>query len=180
MRYQTIERELSQRRESLSDVSLGLSRFLVGLGKKMLLANTLGQAAADIFAMDPAGMPAALAWTGAILYTFQIFFDFSGYSDMAIGLGRIFGFHFLENFNYPYISRSITEFWRRWHMSLSSWFRDYVYIPLGLSLIHISLLSEQAIKLAIYNYAKEHGLEFEALKDFDPEAEFDHDHEGEE
>ena len=105
-------------------------RFIYGLGKKVLIANYLAQIADNIF---DAGVPmsAATAWLGAVAYTLQIYFDFSGYSDMAIGLGRMFGFHFVENFNYPYIANSITDFWRRWHISLSTWFRDYVYIPLG-------------------------------------------------
>lgn len=96
-----------------------------------MIANQLGAIADEIFAMDPATMSVSTAWIGAIAYTLQIYFDFSGYSDMAIGLGKMFGFDFLENFNYPYISKSISEFWRRWHISLGSWFRDYVYIPLG-------------------------------------------------
>lgn len=130
VRYDWIEREISERRESLADFTAGMQRFIYGLGKKVLIANYMAQLADDIF---NAGVPAsmALAWLGAIAYTLQIYFDFSGYSDMAIGLGRMFGFHLRENFNYPYIARSATEFWRRWHISLGSWFRDYVYIPLG-------------------------------------------------
>ncbi len=131
VRYETIERELTTRAETLDGAAEGMRRFIFGLGKKLLLANPMGAVAAEIFAMDASALAAPVLWLGAVAYTFQIFFDFSGYSDMAIGIGRIFGFHFLENFNYPYISQSITEFWRRWHMSLSSWFRDYVYIPLG-------------------------------------------------
>jgi alginate O-acetyltransferase complex protein AlgI len=104
---------------------------MIGFGKKMILANTAGEIADAIFGMPVQGLTVTLAWVGALAYTAQIFFDFSAYSDMAIGLGRMFGFHFLENFNYPYIAKSITEFWRRWHISLSSWFRDYVYFPLG-------------------------------------------------
>ncbi len=104
---------------------------MIGLGKKMLLANTMGQIADRAFGLSAGELTWDIAWLGALAYTFQIYFDFSGYSDMAIGLGRVLGFHFLDNFNYPYISRSITEFWRRWHISLSTWFRDYVYIPLG-------------------------------------------------
>lgn len=129
VRYTTVAEEIDDRQESVSEFSTGATRFLFGLGKKMLLANVMAQIADAAFA---ASMPdAAFAWLGALAYTFQIYFDFSAYSDMAIGLGRMFGFHFLENFNYPYIARSITDFWRRWHISLSSWFRDYVYIPLG-------------------------------------------------
>ena len=131
VRYTTVEQELSCRTHSLALFSEGLVRFLLGLGKKMLIANTMGQIADKVFGTDPAALGAALAWLGAVAYTFQIYFDFSAYSDMAIGLGKIFGFRFLENFNYPYIASSITDFWRRWHISLSTWFRDYVYIPLG-------------------------------------------------
>ena len=131
VRYSTVAQEITDRRESLSEFSQGTVRFLFGLAKKMLLANAMGEIADAVFAQSPASMAAATAWVGAAAYTFQIYFDFSAYSDMAIGLGRMFGFHFLENFNYPYISQSVTEFWRRWHISLSSWFRDYVYIPLG-------------------------------------------------
>lgn len=131
VRYTTVAAELRQRQETLDDFSDGAVRFLFGLAKKMLLANQLGQLADDVFGTSAGSLTVSLAWLGALAYTGQIYFDFSGYSDMAIGLGRMFGFRFLENFNYPYISRSITEFWRRWHISLSSWFRDYVYIPLG-------------------------------------------------
>ena len=131
VRYTTVEEEIVQRNESLEEFSQGVVRFLFGLGKKMLLANAMGEIADGVFAQSPETMALSLAWVGAAAYTFQIYFDFSAYSDMAIGLGRMFGFHFLENFNYPYISKSIAEFWRRWHISLASWFRDYVYIPLG-------------------------------------------------
>lgn len=131
VRYSTIAGQITRRRETVSDFSQGSVRFLLGLGKKMLLANVMGEIADGVFAQAPQTMTASLAWLGAAAYTFQIYFDFSAYSDMAIGLGRMFGFSFLENFNYPYISQSVTEFWRRWHISLSSWFRDYVYIPLG-------------------------------------------------
>lgn len=131
VRYSTVAQEITDRREALSDFSQGTVRFLFGLGKKMLLANAMGEIADGVFAQYPQTMAASLAWLGATAYTLQIYFDFSAYSDMAIGLGRMFGFHFLENFNYPYISQSVSEFWRRWHISLSTWFRDYVYIPLG-------------------------------------------------
>ncbi len=131
VRYITIGHELENRKESFADVIEGLKRFIIGFSKKILIANQMGIIADTIF-NNPNGDPGTLLiWLGAIAYTFQIYFDFSGYSDMAIGLGRMFGFHYLENFNYPYISKSITEFWRRWHISLSTWFRDYVYIPLG-------------------------------------------------
>jgi len=129
VRYETIEREIEERKESLRDVLEGSKRFAIGLGKKVLLANYLAVISDTVFSLPSRSV--LIVWLGAISYTLQIYFDFSGYSDMAIGLGRMFGFHFLENFNYPYISKSVTEFWRRWHISLSSWFKDYVYIPLG-------------------------------------------------
>ena len=122
-------KDLANRKVSLEDFSEGAFRFSVGLAKKVLLANQIGSLWDTISQLHQ--MSAATAWLGAIAYSFQIYFDFSGYSDMAIGLGRMFGFHFLENFNFPYMSKTITEFWRRWHISLSSWFREYVYIPLG-------------------------------------------------
>ena len=131
VRYETVALEISERRENLPDFSRGVCRFIVGFAKKTLLANPLGSVADLAFNLPPGEMSAAVAWIGVVAYAFQIYFDFSVYSDMAIGLGRLFGFHFLENFNYPYISRSVTEFWRRWHISLSTWFRDYVYFPLG-------------------------------------------------
>ncbi len=129
VKYETVAAEIRDRRENWDDFSAGTCRFAVGFAKKVLLANTLAVAADTAF--GAAELSVGLAWLGSFAYTFQIFFDFSGYSDMAIGLGQMFGFHFLENFNYPYISRSVTEFWRRWHISLSTWFRDYVYFPLG-------------------------------------------------
>lgn len=129
VRYDTVAQQLSYRKESLTLFASGVERFLIGFSKKMLLANLFAITADKYFGSSD--LSVCGAWFGAICYTFQIFFDFSGYSDMAIGLGRMFGFEFLENFNYPYISRSITEFWRRWHMSLGSWFRDYLYFPLG-------------------------------------------------
>ncbi len=131
VRYSDIAERIDTDRESLSDFSDGMVRFCFGLAKKMLLANALGEISEAVYTMDAAQLTTALAWLGTFAYTLQIYFDFSAYSDMAIGLGRAFGFRFQENFNYPYISRSITEFWRRWHISLSSWFRDYVYFPLG-------------------------------------------------
>ena len=131
VRYETVEAEIHQRRETADDFVYGLKRFIVGLGKKVLLANQFGFMTETIYSGDAVIFGTAMYWVAALAYTLQIYFDFSGYSDMAIGLGRMFGFHFLENFNYPYISRSVTEFWRRWHISLSSWFRDYIYIPLG-------------------------------------------------
>lgn len=131
VRYDVIAKEIDSKRESVEEVSAGLVRFCFGLGKKVLIANTMGKIADAAFAADPSVLTCPAAWLGALAYMLQIYFDFSAYSDMAIGLGRVFGFHFPENFNYPYISGSVTEFWRRWHISLSSWFRDYVYIPLG-------------------------------------------------
>lgn len=129
VQYKTVAKDLAKRKVSLEDFSEGAFRFSVGLAKKVLLANQIGSLWDTISQLHQ--MSAATAWLGAIAYSFQIYFDFSGYSDMAIGLGRMFGFHFLENFNFPYMSKTITEFWRRWHISLSSWFREYVYIPLG-------------------------------------------------
>lgn len=131
VRYNFVEKYLSKRRHSWNFVAHGIRRFIIGLGKKVIIANPLGQMADTIFSSQLSELNQGLAWVGIICYTLQIYFDFSGYCDMAIGLARICGFRFPENFNYPYISRSIKEFWRRWHMSLSAWFRDYVYIPLG-------------------------------------------------
>ncbi len=129
VRYVDIERELNDRTHSAEMIAEGSRRFFIGLGKKIIIANTLATLAEMT---KTAAQPSVLLyWVAAIAAALQIYFDFSGYSDMAIGLGRIFGFRFLENFNYPFISRSVTEFWRRWHMSLGSWFRDYVYIPMG-------------------------------------------------
>lgn len=131
VRYNTIAEQITERTTRIEDLFYGVRRFIIGLGKKVLLANVLGRTADYIFSLPPDRIPIELAWLGAIAYTLQIYYDFSGYSDMAIGLGRMFGFRFLENFNYPYVSRSIREFWRRWHISLSTWFRDYLYIPMG-------------------------------------------------
>ncbi len=131
VRYSDIAQQIISRKTSLNDFAEGIERFIFGLGKKVLIANSVAVAADKIFAIPSEHLTFSLAWLGIICYTLQIYFDFSGYSDMAIGLGRMFGFHFLENFNYPYISRSIREFWKRWHISLSTWFRDYLYIPLG-------------------------------------------------
>ena len=131
VRYQTVENEIRNRKENLDDIVWGTKRFIQGLAKKVLLANSIAAIAELIYAGDKSIYGTAMYWVAALAYTLQIYFDFSGYSDMAIGLGRIFGFHFLENFNFPYIARSITDFWRRWHISLSTWFRDYIYIPLG-------------------------------------------------
>ncbi len=129
VRYTTVEKELNERTHSLSDAAYGINRFIIGLSKKVLIANTLGELV-EIF-KNTAEKTVLFYWVSAIAFMLQIYFDFSAYSDMAIGLGRIFGFHFLENFNYPFIAKSISEFWRRWHISLGTWFRDYVYIPMG-------------------------------------------------
>ncbi len=131
VRYQTIEDEILHRKESLKDITEGARRFIIGLAKKVLIANTVANISVIIYEGNASVYGSFFYWIAAISYALQIYFDFSGYSDMAIGLGRIFGFHFLENFDYPYTSLSITEFWRRWHISLSTWFRDYIYIPLG-------------------------------------------------
>lgn len=131
VRYEDIRVQLTERKESAGQFAEGIERFVVGLAKKAILANVVGKLAESIFAAQYVYLSQGAAWLGAFAYTLQIYFDFSGYSDMAIGLGEMFGFHFQENFNYPYISTSIREFWRRWHISLSGWFRDYLYIPLG-------------------------------------------------
>lgn len=131
IQYNQVDEQLKTRKETVEQFAYGVQRFVIGLGKKVLLANNIGLLWDNINAMNIENVPIATAWIGIFAFAFQIYFDFSGYSDMAIGLGHMFGFTFLENFNYPYISKSITEFWRRWHISLSSWFRDYVYIPLG-------------------------------------------------
>lgn len=131
VRYIDVCDALEHRRETWEGFYAGTGRFLCGMVKKVLLANGIGQLWEQAAALSPASLPAVTAWLGAFAYAFQIYFDFSGYSDMAIGLGRMFGFTFPENFNYPYISRSVTDFWRRWHITLSTWFREYLYIPLG-------------------------------------------------
>ncbi|MGN0192959.1 MAG: MBOAT family O-acyltransferase [Candidatus Gastranaerophilaceae bacterium] len=131
VKYHDISEQIDSREVNFDKVNIGVKRFIIGLSKKVLIANTMGAIVDKIFVQDPHNFSQLIAWTGSIAYTFQLYFDFSGYSDMAIGLGLIFGFHFMENFNYPYISKSITEFWRRWHISLSTWFKQYVYISLG-------------------------------------------------
>lgn len=131
VRYSTVASEIKHRKERIENVSNGFQRMLFGLGKKVLVANQIGQLADTVFSQTESYLSTGMVWLGLFAYSLQIYFDFSGYSDMAIGLGEMFGFHFLENFNYPYISTSITEFWHRWHISLSTWFRDYLYIPLG-------------------------------------------------
>ena len=130
VQYKTVAADLENRsRESLADASAGMQRFVIGLGKKVLLANQMGAVWEEIAAMSAPSV--VTAWLGALAFTFQIYFDFSGYSDMAIGMGQMLGFHFPENFDYPYTAASVTEFWRRWHISLTTWFREYLYIPLG-------------------------------------------------
>ncbi|MBR6617505.1 MAG: MBOAT family protein [Oscillospiraceae bacterium] len=129
VRYSDVAQQLSVRTHSVSGAALGIRRFLLGLAKKIFIANALGELCAEFHATEDNSV--LFCWLYGIAYSLQIYFDFSGYSDMAIGLGKLFGFDFMENFNYPYISKSVTEFWRRWHISLGSWFRDYVYIPLG-------------------------------------------------
>ena len=131
VKYRDINRQIECRSVKWYDISDGFKRFIYGLGKKVLISNVLGLCVDTIYAYNITEVDTKTAWIGAIAYTFQIYYDFSGYSDMAIGLGKMFGFTFFENFNYPYMSKSITEFWRRWHISLGSWFREYVYIPLG-------------------------------------------------
>ena len=131
LKYHQIEKYLQERRSDLDAISYGAKRFVTGLAKKVLLANNLGLLWTQISSLKNDQMSVLMAWIGIVAYAFQIYFDFSGYSDMAIGLGRMFGFHFLENFNFPFISKSVTEFWRRWHITLSSWLRDFLYIPLG-------------------------------------------------
>lgn len=131
VRYATIEAELEERHENPTDICEGLKRFILGLGKKLILANNVAVISESIYAGNPEIYGTAMYWLAAFCYSFQLYFDFSGYSDMAIGLGQVFGFHFPENFNHPYSADSLTDFWQRWHISMGTWFRDYVYIPLG-------------------------------------------------
>lgn len=131
VKYHDIEAQIASRSVNLSMQAYGIKRFSYGLGKKVILANTFAQAADRILALPGENLGTAITWFAVLVYSLQIYFDFSGYSDMAIGLGKIFGFHFMENFNYPYLSSSVSEFWRRWHISLSTWFKEYLYIPLG-------------------------------------------------
>ena len=131
VKYHDIEKEIDDRHTTPQETALGVRRFICGLSKKLLISNAMGQMADAVFALPAGEIGMFASWMGAVCYTLQIYFDFSGYSDMAIGMGRMFGFHFLENFDYPYAATTIKEFWRRWHISLSTWFRDYLYIPLG-------------------------------------------------
>ena len=131
VRYTDIEKQLRRRRMSAIKIGQGVMLFIMGLAKKVVLANATGAVFEEIAAVPTGSLSVLTAWLGAVCYAFQIYYDFSGYSDMALGLGKMFGFEFRKNFDYPYVSKSVTEFWRRWHISLSSWFREYVYIPLG-------------------------------------------------
>ena len=131
VKYHDIDTQITERTENLENISYGIKRFIYGLSKKVILANMFALSCDEILKQPIGDIGTALAWLAAVLYTLQIYYDFSGYSDMAIGLGHMFGFKFLENFNYPYISKSVQEFWRRWHISLSTWFKEYLYIPLG-------------------------------------------------
>lgn len=132
VRYETVSNDIKNRKETFQDFVYGIKRFTIGMGKKVIISNSIAVVAEKAYAYtDYSELSVGFAWMGAIAYSLQILFDFSGYSDMAIGLGRMFGFHFVENFDYPYISKSVSEFWRRWHISLGTWFRDYVYFPLG-------------------------------------------------
>lgn len=139
VKYQDVYKDLKERKESFEKMSSGIKRFIVGLFKKVVLANSIGEIFEAITLIPLEELSVLTAWLGAIAYTFQIYYDFSGYSDMAIGLGKMFGFTFKENFNFPYLATSITDFWRRWHISLSSWFKEYVYIPLGGNKKHQSI-----------------------------------------
>ncbi len=131
VRYSDFQKNLEDNQSSIDDIVSGIKRFILGLAKKVILADGIAVVVDSIWILPSSDLTASIAWLGAISYAFQIYFDFSGYSDMAIGLGKIFGFHLPKNFNFPYMARTITDFWRRWHISLSEWFRDYVYIPLG-------------------------------------------------
>ena len=131
VRYKHVAEALSSRKENAVDIYMGFEKFMIGLGKKLLLANTLGKISTEIFALPHSAISTPMAWLGVIAFSLQLYFDFSGYSDMACGLGSVMGFRFPQNFNYPYCANSITDFWRRWHMTLGTWFRDYLYIPLG-------------------------------------------------
>lgn len=131
IKYHDVAEAIDSREINFEKVKIGVKRFIIGLSKKVLIANTMGAVADKIFVQDPSSFSHAVAWIGSVAYTIQLYFDFSGYSDMAVGLGLIFGFKFMENFNYPFVAKSVTEFWRRWHISLSTWFKQYVYIPLG-------------------------------------------------
>lgn len=131
VRYKDIEQNIKKRVLSFDTFNSGVSRFIIGLGKKVIIANQASQFSKAFLDMDYSRLPVLGAWAGILLFAIEIYFDFSGYSDMALGLGKMYGFNYKENFNYPYIAKSATEFWRRWHISLSTFFRDYVYIPLG-------------------------------------------------
>ena len=131
VKYKDISQQIERRIITYNGVALGFRRFIYGLSKKVLISNVLGKSADIIFDMDVTTISGTMAWIAALFYTFQIYYDFSGYSDMAIGLGKMFGFDIPENFNYPYMAKTVEEFWRKWHISLGTWFKEYVYIPLG-------------------------------------------------
>ena len=151
VRYQTVDDQINSREHNFDKFNSGMERFIRGLFKKIIISNSVGQLSVLIYDLSPYQMSISVAWLGAIAYTLQIYFDFGGYSDMAIGLGKMLGFEFLENFNYPYISKSVSEFWRRWHISLGSWFRDYVYIPLGGNRVsNIKVYRNLSIVIAIF------------------------------
>jgi alginate O-acetyltransferase complex protein AlgI len=152
-RYSRLKQQMTERRTTPELLAAGIRRFIIGMGKKALLADTLAKTADQIFAIPVSGLTAGLSWLGAVCYTLQIFLDFSGYSDMAIGLGQMFGFQFMENFNYPYISRSIKDFWNRWHISLSSWLRDFIFLPLAYAISrHITSARLLGIRAESWSY----------------------------
>jgi alginate O-acetyltransferase complex protein AlgI len=152
IRYNEVADDLDTRTYRVDQIASGVKRFIVGLGKKVLIANTLALTADQVFTISANELTTSVAWLGLISYTLQLYFDFSGYSDMAIGLGRMFGFNFQENFNYPYVSKSLTEFWRRWHISLSTWLRDYLFIPLSYVLMTNRVRKKMAQGNYKYNY----------------------------
>ena len=158
VRYTTVMEQIRERTVTLNDISEGMKRFIIGFNKKLLLANILAEAADAAYASQE--LSVCMGWLGLLCYTFQIYFDFSAYSDMAIGLGRMFGFRFLENFNYPLTSKSVTEFWRRWHISLGTWFRDYLYIPLGGSRVKSSARKYFNIAVVWFLTGMWHGASF--------------------
>ncbi len=147
IKYHDVSEQIEDREVNFDKVTLGVKRFIIGLSKKVLIANTLALTVDKIFVQDPHYFSHLIAWLGAISYAFQLYFDFSGYSDMAIGLGLIFGFKFMENFNYPFISKSISEYWRRWHISLSSWFRDYLFYPITRALTSSNFIAKITDKI---------------------------------
>ncbi len=160
VKFHDIADQIHHRTMSVEKVFTGVRRFIVGLSKKLLIANTVGAVADKVFGMKATGLSSGIAWIGAVCYALQIYFDFSGYSDMAIGLARMFGFELKENFNYPYISQSIKEFWRRWHISLSTWFKEYLYIPLGGNRKgNCSYRYQHDHRVLLYGYLARRGME---------------------